>query len=198
MDPKKVHRRQNDPVEIERTSVSVAIPRAHKLRIIPRSFAQKFGDCHPAVQSHAPFNATAWPALCSELRSTEATDTYSQSMPAGSRMGPPHIGARHTELCPGQRCQSGLAGSVISTDKQRCLPLVHRRPHISRPYQKHSRGPSAAMAFPRSRSYLAGEIQLIFSTQSWQRIDCVYVVFKGFSTTTIYLYIYIYIIFTYV
>lgn len=49
------------------------------------------------------------------------------------------------------------------------------------------------MAYPRSRSYLAGEIQLIFSTQSWQRIDCVYVVFKGFSTTTIY----IYIIFTY-
>ena len=67
--------------------MSVAIPRAHKLRIIPRSFAQKFGDCHPAVQSHAPFNATAWPALCSELRFTDATDTYSQSMPAGSRMG---------------------------------------------------------------------------------------------------------------
>lgn len=121
MDPKKVHRRQNDPVEIERTSVSVAIPRAHKLRIIPRSFAQKFGDCHPAVQSHAPFNATAWPALCSELRSTEATDTYSQSMPAGSRMGPPHIGARHTELCPGSAVSPAwLAVSSPQTNSAAC------------------------------------------------------------------------------
>ena len=156
--------------------MSVAIPRAHKLRIIPRSFAQKFGDCHPAVQSHAPFNTTAWAALCSELRSTEATDTYSQSMPAGSRMGPPHIGA----------ALSVRLGWQCHLHRQTALLALGAPPTP----QKQLRGPSAAMAFPRSRSYLAGEIQLIFSTQSWQRIDCVYVVFKGFSTTTIYIYIY--------
>ena len=46
-------RRQNDPVETER--ISVAIQRAHKLSILPRSFAQKLSDYQTLCLSKAAY-----------------------------------------------------------------------------------------------------------------------------------------------